>query len=56
MEPVDAAGAAAPLNCEDDRVIVATWLMSGWIDVAMVAGWMAFVMAIARRVWRSGDE
>jgi hypothetical protein len=36
--------------------VLATWLLSGWIDVAMVAGWMALVVAIGVRAWkRSGD-
>ena len=36
---------------------VATWLTSGWIDVAMIGGWMALVIAIGMKVWRStGDE
>ena len=30
----------------------AYWLLSGWIDVAMIAGWMLLVIAIGLRVWR----
>jgi len=37
--------------------MLATWLTSGWIDVAMVTGWMALVVAIGVRAWkRSGDD
>jgi hypothetical protein len=34
-------------------VTLATWLTSGWIDFATVAGWMAFVVAVGMRAWRS---
>ena len=30
----------------------ASWLTSGWIDVAMIVGWMALVIAIGWLVWR----
>jgi hypothetical protein len=37
-------------------VIFAYWLLSGWIDVAMIGGWMALVIAVGVMVWRRGDE
>ncbi len=38
-------------------MIVANWLLSGWIDAAAIVGWMALVTAIGVRMWRrSGDE
>jgi hypothetical protein len=37
-------------------VPVATWLTSGWIDVAMILGWWALVVAVGLRVWRAQDE
>ena len=36
------------------EIRVATWLTSGWIDAAMILGWMVLVTAIGLRVWRSG--
>ncbi len=35
--------------------MVATWLTSGWIDVAMVTGWMALVIAIGVIAWRNSQ-
>lgn len=35
-------------------VTAASWITSGWIDVAMIAGWMVFVALVGRRVWRHG--
>ncbi len=36
--------------------MLATWLTSGWIDVALVSGWMLFVIAVGVTAWkRSGD-
>jgi hypothetical protein len=35
--------------------VPATWLTSGWIDVAMVTGWMALVIAIGVRAWRASE-
>ncbi len=35
---------------------LATWLTSGWIDAALVGGWMALVVLVGRRVWRSGGD
>ncbi len=32
----------------------ANWLLSGWIDVALVVGWLALVGAITAHVWRRG--
>lgn len=38
-------------------VVAASWLTSGWIDVAMIVGWMALVIAIGLVVWvRGGSE
>lgn len=34
--------------------IAASWLTSGWIDVAMIGGWMALVAFVGARVWRAG--
>jgi hypothetical protein len=36
--------------------LAASWLTSGWIDVAMILGWMALVTAIGVIVWRRGDR
>jgi hypothetical protein len=37
--------------------VLATWLTSGWIDVAMVTGWMALVVAVGVTAWkRSGGD
>lgn len=37
---------------------LATWLTSGWVDFALITGWMALVWAIGWRAWRrsGGDE
>ena len=35
--------------------MLATWLTSGWIDVAMVVGWMAFVVAVGVTAWKRSD-
>jgi hypothetical protein len=32
---------------------MATWLTSGWIDVVVIVGWMALVVLVGIRVWRS---
>ena len=37
-------------------VIAASWLTSGWIDVAMISGWMALVVLVGRRVWQAGGD
>jgi hypothetical protein len=34
---------------------MATWLTSGWIDAAMIVGWMALVVVVGVRVWRAGS-
>ena len=39
-----------------ETVIGASWLTSGWIDVAMIVGWMTLVALIGARVWRAGDD
>jgi hypothetical protein len=38
-------------------VTLASWLTSGWIDVALTAAWFLLVFAVATWVWRrpSGD-
>ena len=36
--------------------LAASWLTSGWIDVAMIVGWMAFVVAVGLVVWRRQDR
>jgi hypothetical protein len=36
--------------------MLATWLTSGWIDVAMVTGWMLLVIAVGVRAWRRSDD
>lgn len=36
-------------------MIAATWLNSGWVDAALIAGWMLLVVAIGVRVWRSSE-
>jgi hypothetical protein len=38
-------------------VTPASWLTSGWIDVALTAAWSLLVFAVATWVWRrpSGD-
>ena len=41
---------------ETEIVIAASWLTSGWIDFAMIVGWMAFVVFVGVRVWRAGGE
>ena len=41
---------------ETETVIAASWLNSGWIDVGMIVGWMAFVVLVGVRVWRAGGE
>lgn len=33
----------------------ATWLTSGWVDAAMIAGWMVAVLVIGARAWRRAD-
>lgn len=34
----------------------AYWLLSGWIDVAMIGGWMALVIAVGLRAWKGGKK
>ena len=36
--------------------MVATWLTSGWIDVALVTGWMAFVVGVGVAAWRRSED
>ena len=36
-------------------MLAKSWLLSGWIDVAMVAGWMAFVIVVGIIAWRSSE-
>ena len=36
-------------------MIAATWLNSGWVDAALIAGWMLLVVAIGVRVWRGSE-
>jgi len=33
-------------------VLAKSWLLSGWIDVALVTGWMAFVIAVGIVAWK----
>jgi hypothetical protein len=35
---------------------LAYWLLSGWIDVAMIGGWMLLVVLIGLRAWRRGSD
>jgi MYXO-CTERM domain-containing protein len=37
-------------------VTLAYWLLSGWIDVAMIVGWMALVIAVGLLAWRRSSE
>jgi hypothetical protein len=38
-------------------MVLANWLLSGWIDAAVIVGWMALVVGVGVRAWRrSGDE
>ena len=34
----------------------ATWLTSGWIDFAMIAGWMLLVIVVGRRAWGASRD
>ena len=36
-------------------MLAKSWLLSGWIDVALVTGWMALVIAIGVIAWRSSE-
>ena len=36
--------------------MLATWLTSGWIDVALVTGWMGLVTAIGIRAWKRSED
>ncbi len=36
-------------------MLAKSWLLSGWIDVALVAGWMAFVIAVGVMAWRAHE-
>ncbi len=33
-------------------MLARSWLLSGWIDVALVMGWMVLVIAIGVTAWK----
>jgi hypothetical protein len=35
---------------------LAYWLLSGWIDAAMIGGWMVLVVLVGLKVWRGGER
>jgi hypothetical protein len=37
-------------------VLARSWLLSGWIDVALVVGWMAFVVVVGVLAWKRADD
>jgi hypothetical protein len=35
--------------------MIAGWLTSGWLDVALVAAWFLVVLVVGAGVWGRGD-